>query len=122
MKSVLFSMKPGNLEGDVEFRFTIRAARDLERTAGCNYQTLLARGQQVEAVVLLTCFGLRHADKTMTPEKATDLVDTYVEAGGNVVKLYEALQEAMNYSGVYGPAPAEGGEADPTRLPKAAAT
>lgn len=101
MPSVSFPLKAG--QPDVEFKFTIKAARDLERLAGCNYQTLLSRGQQIEAIVMMTCFGLRHADKAMTVDRATDLVDAYVEADGDIVQLFNALQEAMNQSGVYGP-------------------
>jgi hypothetical protein len=93
-----FPLKPGEI--DVEFRFTFKTARQLELSAGCNFQTLLARGQQVEAVAQLTCFALRHDDKTMTIEKAVDLIDAYIEKGGDIVKLYLALQEAMNHSGV----------------------
>lgn len=101
MKGVLFPLKAGEI--DVEFRFGIRSARDLERAAGCNYQTLFARGQQIEAICLMTCFALRHQEPKLTVDKATDLVEAYVDSGGNIVTLYEALQRAMNVSGVYGP-------------------
>lgn len=110
MKGVCFPLRPGEIED--EFRFTIRAARDLERAAGCNYQTLFARGQQIEAICLLTCFALKHVDKSMTVDKATDLVEAFVDSGGNVVALYEALQKAMNKSGCYAPA-----EVDDTERP-----
>jgi hypothetical protein len=101
MKGVDFDLRPGEIP--VIFRFTIKAAREMERAAGCNYQTLLASSRQVEAICLLTCYGLKHDDPKMTVEKATDLVDAYVDQGGNIVALYEALQKAMNKSGCYGP-------------------
>jgi hypothetical protein len=111
MKSITFPLKPGEI--DVEFRFTFRTARQLELSAGCNYQSLLARGQQVEAVAQMTCFALRHDDKAMTIDKAVDLIDAYIEKGGDIVKLYLALQEAMNHSGCYGPVPKDDA-VDPT--------
>lgn len=131
MVSVPFPLKPGL--PDVDFRFTIRAARDLERAAGCNYRTLFARGEQINAIVLLVCYGLRHADKAMTEEKAVDLVDRYLTGGGDIVTLYETLQKAMNVSGVYGPAAktddeepntegAQNSAADPTPAPITTAT
>lgn len=116
MKGVPFPLYPGEI--DVEFRFTIRAARDLERLAGCNFQTLFARGQQVEAVCLLLWAALRHADPKLTAEKAVDIVEQFVDRGGNIVALYEALQKAMDKSGCYAPAlPDEADPARPTPVP-----
>lgn len=102
MKGVLFPLYLGEI--DVEFRFTIRAARALERAAGCNYQTLFARGQQVEAVCLLLWAALLHADPKLTQDKAVEIVEQYVDRTGNILPLYEALQKAMNASGCYGEA------------------
>lgn len=121
MKSIPFPLRPGKI--DDEFRFGVKSARDLERAAGCNYQTLFARGQQIEAICLLTCFGLRHDPqfKNLTPDGAADLIDAYVAKDGDIVKLYEALQAAMNHSGVYGPAPAEDSEERPTAPTETAA-
>ena len=103
MKGISFELRPGEIP--VLFRFNFKGAREMERVAGCNYQTLLERRQQVEAISLMTCYGLRHDEPTMTVDKAVDLIDAYIEKGGNIVQLYEALQTAMNHSGIYGPAP-----------------
>lgn len=116
MKGVQFDLH-GVGEVPVVFRFSIKAAREMERVAGCNYQTLLARSQQVEAICLMTCYGLRHDDPKMTVDKAIELVDAYVDRGGNIVALYEALQEAMNKSGVYGRPPKEEEEEGAARPP-----
>lgn len=101
MKGVLFPLREGEIQD--EFRFSIRTARDLERACGSNYTMLLARGQQIEAICLLTCYGLRHQkkDARLTVDQATDLVEAYIDRGGSIVALYEALQEAMNRSGCY---------------------
>lgn len=115
MKSIPFPLKPGEI--DVQLRFTIRYAREMERFAGCNYHTLFARGQQVDAVCLMTCYALKHDDPKMTVDKAVDLVSAYVDGGGNIVTLYEALEEAMKHSGCYAPVPKDeekgGAEGDP---------
>lgn len=106
MKGVDFPLHgPG--EAPVVFRFTIRAARDMEKAAGCNYQSLFAKTQYVDAVCLMVCYGLRHDDPKMTVEKAIELVETYIDKGGRIIDLYFALQKAMDKSGCYGNPPDE---------------
>lgn len=111
MKGVTFDLRPGEIP--VVFRFTIKAAREMERVAGCNYQSLLGQSRQIEAICLMTCYALKHDDPKMTVDKAVDLVDAFVDKGGNIVELYEALQNAMNHSGVYGPPPKDEEEGTP---------
>lgn len=117
-QSVPFPLKPGR--PDVEFKFGAKAAYELERTAGCSHNTLLNRGQEITAIALMTCYALKHADPKMTVDKALDLVNAYIDDDGNIVTLYNALTEAINMSGVYGPKRAkpsdvkeEEGSADP---------
>lgn len=102
---VLFPIRDGEIPD--EFRFTIKSARALERAAGCNYTMLIARGQQIEAICLLVCYGLRHQkkDAALTVDQATDLVEAFVDRGGNIVELFEALLLAMHRSGCYTPKP-----------------
>lgn len=100
MKGIEFPLRPGEIP--VIFRFGIKAARDLERAAGCNYLQLFTRHQQVEALCLLTCYCLKHDDPTMTVDKATDLLELYVDKGGNMATLTTALMQAVNLSGAYG--------------------
>lgn len=97
-----FRIRPDG-EIPVEFRFGIKSAREMERFAGCNYTKMLADTKQIEAICMMVCYGLRHEDPTLTVDKAADLVEAYVDDGGNIVELYLALQKAMDYSGVYGP-------------------
>lgn len=97
-----FQIRPDG-EIPVEFRFSIKSAREMERFAGCNYTKMLADTRQIEAVCMMVCYGLRHEDPKLTVDKAADLVDAFVEKGGNIIELYLALQKAMDYSGVYGP-------------------
>lgn len=101
---------------DARFRFTIRTTREMEKSAGCGVGLLQARMQSIEVVVLLVCYGLRWDDKKMTEEKAVDLVEKYLDAGGDVIKLSAALVKCLNTSGVYGkPDPEVEGDANPTK-------
>lgn len=101
MKGIEFPLNgPG--EVPVVFRFTIKAARDMEKAAGCNYQKLIEDTRQIEAICLMTCYGLKHDQPKMTLDKAVDLVDAFVDKGGSIVDLGIALQKAMLKSGCYG--------------------
>lgn len=87
---------------DAEFRFTVSATRKLERACGGNLDWVVARGQAVDAVVLLVCYGLVWNDKKMTEEKAEHLVEDFIDAGGDVIELTKALYTGLAESGVYG--------------------
>ena len=88
--------------GTVEFRFTTKSARQLEIAAGAGIQWLVVRGQTVQALVLLVCYGLKWADEKMTEDRATDVIDAFVERGGDTAELSKAAYKALNDSGVYG--------------------
>lgn len=87
---------------EVAFRFTTKSARALERAAGSGIGWLLVRGQSVEALVLLLCYGLQWQFPKMNEARAVDIVDAFVERDGNVTDLSEALKKALNESGLYG--------------------
>lgn len=108
---------------DAEFRFTTKAARALEGAAGCGITFLLAKGQTVELTVLLVCYGLQWQPQLkMTEAKAVDLIDEFIDAGGNVTALSEALYKALDSSGVYGKVDdKKGGGERPLTTPSAAA-
>jgi hypothetical protein len=103
--SVSFPLLPG--KGDVEFRFTISSARQLDKAAGSGLSALLSRGQTTEALVLMTCYGLKHAIPTMTEQKAERWIDAFIENGGDTTELFQALFRAVSLSGVYGKVEAE---------------
>lgn len=100
MTTVEFPLKPG--APPVKFRFTIPNTRALELAAGCGIELLRLRGQTVHALVLMTCYGLRWNDKRMTEDRASELIQEYLDADGSVEELSKALVKAMNGSGVYG--------------------
>jgi predicted methyltransferase len=110
MTSVSFPLIPN--EPEVQFRFTIRTARELDRASSVGIQKLLQNGQTTDAMVLMTCYGLRHLDHKMTEQKAEELIQQYVDTGGDAKALFIALFDALNKSGVFGK---PDGEANPTQ-------
>lgn len=101
---------------NARFRFTIRTTREMEQSAGCGVGMLQMRMQSIQMLVLLVCYGLRWDDKKMTEEKAVDLVDRFLDADGDVIKLSAVLVKCLNTSGVYGkPDPDKEGDENPTK-------
>lgn len=93
---------------EVEFRFTTKAARALERSCNGNIDQVLARGRSAEVAVLLVCYGQLWAVPDITEDEAADQIDEFIAAGGDVVALMVALYKGLNESGVYGKPPSEG--------------
>lgn len=94
---------------DAEFRFTTKTTRAMERSAGNGISWVIARGQSVEALVLLVCYGLQwkkwpkgKTTAEMTEDWAVDLIDAFIDAGGEVEELSKAVYKALDQSGVYG--------------------
>jgi hypothetical protein len=86
----------------LEFKFTVPTTLDLEEAAGMSIDMMRLRGQNLKALVLLTCYGLKWDDPSMTELRAKKILGRFVDAGGDVVELTKALVDALNVSGVYG--------------------
>jgi hypothetical protein len=110
MTSVSFPLIPG--KPDVDFRFTIATARQLDRASQYGVQVLLKNGQTTEAIVLMTCYGLKHINPRMTEPKAEELIQQFIDNGGDATDLFTALFKALQASGVFGKA--DGAEENPT--------
>lgn len=111
MTFVPFKLLPDQPE--IQFRFTIAAARDLDRASTYGIQKLLQNGQTTEAIVLMTCYGQRHMNPRMTEQKAIDQIQQFVDNNGDTTELFNALFEALKKSGVYGKQ--DGAEENPTK-------
>lgn len=100
--SVPFPLIPD--QADVEFRFTIKTARLLERATRPwgGIAALNLRGNNVEVLVMVTHHALLWKQPKLTEDKVIDQIQTFVDAGGNVVELITALSKALDESGVYG--------------------
>jgi hypothetical protein len=116
MTIVEFPLKPG--QAPVKFKFTIPSTNAMEKAAGVGIHMLRLQGRQVGAIVLMTCYALRWKDPSMTEARAETLIQAYLEAGGKIEALSEALVKALNDSGAYGTPDAktegDGDEPDPT--------
>lgn len=116
MTSVPFPLIPG--APDVEFRFTIKTARDLERASRHlgGIAGLTLRNNTVEVLCILTCYAMRWNDPKhkMTEDKAADLLQAFIDNGGDVGALLTALTKAVQESGVYGKQDADEETADET--------
>lgn len=97
---VQFQLEPG--KPSVIFRFNVKTAQALEQAGGANPAYLAAAGKQVTALVLMVMHGLNHADPQINETKAAKLVQRYLDGGGKVKPLMDALAKALNESGVYG--------------------
>jgi hypothetical protein len=86
----------------LDFKFTVPTTLELEEAAGMSIDMMRLRGQNLKALVLLVCYGLKWDDPSMTEIRARKILGRFVEAGGDVVELTKALVEALNVSGVYG--------------------
>lgn len=115
MTTVEFPLKPN--QPPVKFKFTIPSVRRMELAANCGIDVLRLRGQSIYAIVLMACYALQWQDKTMTEDKAADLIQAFIAEGGKVDDLSKALVKALNASGVYGTpeGSADGDEGNPTK-------
>lgn len=116
---VQFPLEPG--KPPVLFRFNVTSAQALEQAGGANPAYLASTGRQVTALVLMVWHGLQHADAGITERKAKQLVQRYLDGGGKVKALMDALAKALEESGVYGDAE-QPDEGDDARPPSAAPT
>lgn len=119
---IQFALEPGKPPRTL--RFNVQSAQALEQAGGANPAFLAAAGKQVSALVLMVQYALLHDDPAMNERKAQRLVQRYLDNGGKVKPLMDALAAALNESGVYGdPEDAEqGAEKDdedegPTKAP-----
>jgi len=85
-----------------QIRYTITTIRALEENAGCGVGQLLSKAQNVYATVLLLRYGLEWSDASITERRAEKLLQTYIDNGGDIAKLWKAIVKALNRSGVYG--------------------
>jgi hypothetical protein len=100
--TVPYPLIPG--EPDVEFRFTIATARLLERATrpwgGIGALTL--RGNNIEVLVATTHHALLWNKPNLKEQKVIDWIQAFVDEGGDVIEMTNALNRALEMSGVYG--------------------
>ena len=87
-----------------ELKFDLRAVRDLETQLGGQAlgAIVLQLSQiSVSAMTMALWAGLKHEDRTMTPNLATKLLEQYVKDRKSLRKLGRALNDAIEETGLF---------------------
>lgn len=95
---------PLTLDKPRELKFDLRAIKDLE--ANMNGQPLGAVVIQlsqmgVTAITMALWAGLKHEDKTLSPNLVTKYLEAYIAKGGSLRVLGRALNEAIEETGLF---------------------
>ena len=84
--------------------FDLAAIRDLERAMdgqplGAIVNQIAQLG--VNALVVALWAGLKHEDKTLSPNGVTKRLETYLKAGGKLRPLADGLNDALEECGLF---------------------
>jgi len=87
-----------------QLKYDLDAVRDLE--AGMNGQPLGSIVQQlgqigVNAIVFSLWAGLKWEDRGLSPNLVTKRLQTYIKAGKSLKKLAEAINDALEETGLF---------------------
>ena len=85
-------------------KFRVTEARELSRRlGGVSTVALVAKLAELdlEAITVGLQLGLRHEDKKLTVETTDDLVQGFLDRGGRLVDLSNAVSEALEACGVF---------------------
>lgn len=83
-----------------KLRFRHRDLADLEEQSGKGLLQLMT-STTMHGVRLLLNYGLRHQDTKMTPEKASDLIDVWIEKGGTLAGLNDKILDGLRVAGFW---------------------
>lgn len=87
-----------DLDKPRKLRFRHNDLADLEVTSGKGIAELMS-GMSFHGIRLLLCYGLRWQDAKMTPSKAGELAQAWIEKGLGVEQLVEKILDALRASG-----------------------
>ena len=87
-----------------KIRFDLNALVEVEAIAGKSLTALLG-DLSLTTLRDLTWAGLKHEDRRLTRERAGQLLQGYLEAGGTTEELITRLVDALEQSGVFKPSP-----------------
>lgn len=83
-------------------RYDYNALADLEERAGLSIQALLDDQRLGLATVRAILWaGLRHRDKGLTPAQVGIWLQQYMTSGGDLQALMDAVQRALEESGLF---------------------
>lgn len=98
-----------DLDKPRKLRFRHNDLADLELQSGKGLGELMA-GQSFHGIRLLLSYGLRWQDPKMTPSKAGDLAQAWVDKGGALDGLLEKILDALRAAGFIKDSSGEGDE------------
>jgi len=87
-----------------ELRFDLRAIQDLERaTGGQPLGQVVTNLSQIGISTLVAALwaGLKHEDKSLTPNLITKMLETYLQSGGRLKPLMDGVSDAIEASGLF---------------------
>jgi len=86
-----------------KLRYEFNCVADLEQMAGAGLGTLLSGERMGYATIrLLVWGGLKWQDKGLTIERTGAMLQKYMESGGNLATLADAINNALVAGGVLG--------------------
>ncbi len=92
---ILLGGKPKRL------RYDFNALADLEAKAGAGIGALMSEERVgLNTMRLLIWAGLKHEDRTLTPEKVGDMLQTLMEGGMELSVPMAAVTKALQQSGI----------------------
>jgi hypothetical protein len=87
-----------------ELKFDLRAIKDLEANMGGQPlgAVVTQLGQMgITAMTMALWAGLKHEDKTLSPNLVTKMLETYIQKGGSLRVLGRALNDAIEETGLF---------------------
>jgi hypothetical protein len=105
--------------------FDINAIAEFEERASKGIGQML-QNQSIAAIRLALWVGLKTEDRTMTPERAGDVLQRYLDqyegAGEPLQYVVERINQALVRSGIIKKATPEGNESEPTTTTESASS
>jgi len=109
-------MIPVEFDKPRQLFFDLAAIRDLEAALGGQPLGTIVNQQLsnlgINATVNALWAGLKHEDRSLTPNLVTKRLETYLKNGGKLRTLADALSDALEESGIFRAASDEPAEED----------
>lgn len=97
--------RPLRFEGDAQYKFEKRYGKSLVAVCIGFYRANEREREEIMMssvlIVDLLWAGLSWHDRTLTPDRIIELLDTYVRRGGNIFELWPIMLEGVQTSGIF---------------------
>ena len=104
---------------ELELRYTFKSLRFIEKATGGRFFGDIGQGRiGADYIAASLAAGLQHKDKSMTTERAENLLEAHLDAGGALPDVLDGIVDAFKRAGILkrdeGEAPASADERPPT--------